>query len=405
MNHKILPALAISALLFSSQTTNAQRNSAFAVTGQSKGNFTWNVIREIDLSTGEVLRTVYDPAVNKNINFKSVNSSAVKQNLKNAPTGNGVAAAAFDALHNRLYFTNMRGNDLMYFDLATNDMNVVVNSDPSFNTGNKFEEGNVITRMAFASDGFGYAITNDGKSLIRFTTDQKPSVSNLGELIDSKKNGTMSIHSQCSSWGGDMVGDAYGNLYLITYRNHMFKVNPQTRITDYLGQVKGLPAEFTSNGMVVNNDGEVIVTSATISDNYYKINISTLEGSAVKKKDDKVYNSSDLANSNLLYDKKDGQADRFTIGEVKGNQMVSFYPNPAINKTFSVQFDKVPAGKYNLALTDASGRVVLTRALNIAVKGQVEKVSLPRTSGGGIYLVKLTGGNTRVIYSDKIVVQ
>jgi signal transduction histidine kinase len=139
----------------------------------------------------------------------------------------------------------MKGSELMYFDLASEEANVVVDDNPSFNTGNKFEEGNVITRMAFASDGYGYAITNDGKNMIRFTTDQKPSISNLGELIDGKKNGTMSVHSQCSSWGGDMVGDTYGNLYMVTYRNHLFKINPKTRITDYLGPIKGLPAEFT----------------------------------------------------------------------------------------------------------------------------------------------------------------
>jgi hypothetical protein len=39
------------------------------------------------------------------------------------------------------------------------------------------------------------------------------------------------------------------------------------------------------------------------------------------------------------------------------------------------------------------------------MKGQVERVSLPRTSGGGMYLVKLTGDEGKVVYSDKIVVQ
>src|SRR5439155_13539927 len=142
------------------------------------------------------------------------------------------------------------------------------------------------TRMAFASDGVGYAITNDGKSLIRFTTDQKPSVTNLGPLLDGKKNATMSIHAQCSSWGGDMVGDSYGNMYIVTYRNHMYKLNPKTRIADYLGQLKGLPEEFTSNGMVVNGNGDLIISSATQSDNYYKVNISTLEATAIAKNEE-----------------------------------------------------------------------------------------------------------------------
>jgi hypothetical protein len=52
-------------------------------------------------------------------------------------------------------------------------------------------------------------------------------------------------------------------------------------------------------------------------------------------------------------------------------------------------------GRYNLVLTDASGRSVLSRALNIGVKGQVERISLPRAAGGGMYLVKLTGADTK----------
>lgn len=214
MNRKILPALAISALFFSS--SYAQKNSAFAVTAETKGNVQWNVIREIDLSSGEVLRTIYNPAINKTVNYKAVAGAELKGNLPLASaTGTGVAAAAYDALHNRLYFTNMRANDLLYFDFAANDLSVVVNNNPAFNTGNKYDEGNVITRMAFGSDGYGYALTNDGKSFLRFTTDQKPVVTNLGQLIDGKKNGTMSVHSQCSSWGGDMVGDATATCILL----------------------------------------------------------------------------------------------------------------------------------------------------------------------------------------------
>ncbi len=399
---KIVPSLAIAALLFSS-SSHAQKNTAFAVTGATKGNFTWNVIREIDLSSGEVLRTVYDPAINKSINFKSAGADRTNLPVHSA-TGSGVAAAAFDAVHNRLYFTNMRANELMYFDFNSKDGNVVIDNNPAFNTGDKFDEANIITRMAFASDGTGYAITNDGKSLLRFTTGQKPAITNLGSLTDGKKNGTMSIHAQATSWGGDMVGDTYGNMYLVTYRNHIYKINLKTRVADYLGQIKGVPAEFTSNGMVVNNNGDVVVSSATMIDNYYKVNIATLEAVAIKKNEDKLFNSSDLANSNLLYQKK-GEANNFLLSEVKNNQAISLYPNPVTNKTFTVQFNKVPAGRYNMLLTDASGRNVISKALNVALPGQVEKVTLPRASASGMYLIKLTGGNSRLFYNDKVVVQ
>ncbi len=403
MKRRILPVFAISALLLSSNA-DAQKNTAFAVTASVKGNFNWNVIREIDLSTGEVLRTLYDPAVNKEINFKAAPGTELKvSGTASSATGVGVAAAAFDALHNRLYFTGMRADALSYFDLNSSELNVVVNNNAAFNTGNKNDEGNVITRMAFASDGYGYAITNDGKGFIRFTTDQKPTITNLGELIDGSKNDKMSIHAQCSSWGGDMVGDSYGNLYLVTYRNHLFKINPATRIADYLGAIKGIPAQFTSNGAVVDNDGELIVTSATTTDNYYRINISTLDATPLQKKEAQLFNISDLANSNLLYQRKG--IDNVVFNEIRGNSAVSVFPNPALNKTFNIQFDKVPSGKYNLVLTDASGRAVVSKALIISVMGQVEKISLPRSAGGGLYLVKLTGNNKKEVYNDRVVVQ
>lgn len=157
--------------------------------------------------------------------------------------------------------------------------------------------------------------------------------------------------------------------------------------------------------MVANDNGELIVSSATQSDNYYNVNISTLQATAVRKKEDKVFNCSDLANSNLLYQDKGGISDKFVINELKGNREVSIYPNPVISKTFSVQFDKVPNGKYNLVLTDASGRSVLSRGLTVNINGQIEKIVLPRASAGGMYMVKLSGADGQVVYNDKIVVQ
>lgn len=415
MKNRILPLVAIAALLLSN-TTNAQSsNHAFAITGETKGSFNWNFVREIDLATGEVVKTYFSPFVQNN--FEIVNTQNVKLNTAEsvvglhqvrgnaAPMGQGgVAAAAYDAKHNRLYFTTMRGTELRYFDLNSAGGKVVYNQSQPLFEGNRFDEANVITRMAFGSDGFGYAITNDGKNLIRFTTDQKPVITNLGELIDGKKNGTISVHNQCSSWGGDMVGDAYGNLYMVTMRNNMFKINPQTRVADYIGSIKGLPAEFTSNGMVVNNDGDLVVSSAATSSSYYKVNISTLQATVIKNSGDKVYNSSDLANSNLLYQKSKTIANT-TVAEMLGNQNVSIYPNPVANKFFNVQFDKVTAGEYNLVLTDAAGRSIITKSLSINAKGQMEKVNLPKSAASGMYLIKLTGADRKVVYTDKIIVE
>jgi hypothetical protein len=109
-----------------------------------------------------------------------------------------------------------------------------------------------------------------------------------------------------------------------------------------------------------------------------------------------------LANKNLLYQKK-GIANVFNV--IKANDALSVFPNPVTNKVFNVQFDKVPLGRYNMLLTDASGRAVLSKSLIIAMKGQVERVALPRTAGGGTYFVKLVGGGSTAAFNQEIVVQ
>ena len=50
---------------------------------------------------------------------------------------------------------------------------------------------------------------------------------------------------------GDVVADDDGNIYIFTVRNHVFKVNLETRGYTF-GVVTGLPAGFTINGAVVN---------------------------------------------------------------------------------------------------------------------------------------------------------
>ncbi len=407
MKNKILPLIAFSAVLFSS-ALQAQQNRAFAVTSDVKGTFFWNSIREIDLSSGEVTKTFYDKSLHPKFEIVShykatdVSNTASRGSMKMMPMAEGVAATAFDAKHNRLYYTTMRGTELRYFDLNSPSGKIVYHDIPLF-TGNRLDEANVITRMTIGADGAGYALTNDGKNLIRFSTDQKTVITNLGELVDGKNNGSISVHNLCSSWGGDMVGDAYGNLYLVSMRNHLFKINPQTRIADHLGLIKGLPADFTSNGMAVDADGNALLSSATFATNYFRLNIGTLEASPVKNgNSDIIFNASDLASSYLLYQNR-GIPAKITP-EVLGNEMVSVFPNPVANKVLTVKFDKIPAGKYNLTLLDASGKGVLARSLVINGFGQVERINLPKTASG-MYMLKLTGDSRKEFYNNKIVVQ
>ena len=400
MKKATLPILLLAALL----SNNAQaQNKAYAITGESKGTYTWTAIREIDLSNGNVVKTIYSANSAQKVNYNFLNS-ANRSNLPqqaSSPTANGVAATAYDAKNNRLYFSQMWSNDLRFVDLNSNEMTVVVNNDEKYSTGPRVDESNVITRMAFGADGNGYALTNDGNQLIQFTTDNNPVITKLGALIDSKKNNGISVHNQCTSWGGDLIADAFGNLYLFTYRNHIFKINVATRVAEHIGTVKNLPANFTTNGAAVDENGEVFVTSATQTENYYRINLSTLEAKPVDKTEATVYNASDLANGNLAYKNTKSNP---VLADIKLSNAISIYPNPAINKAFAVQFDKLPAGNYSIELTDANGKRIFTKTLGINGL-QNEKINLPKAAATGLYFLKVTNSTGKSVYYDKLIVQ
>jgi hypothetical protein len=401
MKKAILPTLLLS--VFFSGNIFAQSNRAFAITGESKGTYVWTAVREIDLSTGNIIRTLYSTtnAAKVQYNYINADNKIIQPQQPTIPTANGVAATAYDEKHNRLYFSQMWGNELSYFDLNSNETSVVINYDKKYSTGPRVDESNVITRMAFGADGNGYALTNDGNQLIQFTTDSKPVITNLGSLIDSKKNNGISVHNQCTSWGGDLIADVYGNLYLITYRNHIFKINIATRIAEYIGAIKNLATNFTTNGAAVDVNGDVFVSSATQIENYYKVNLSTLEAKPIDKTDATVYNASDLANANLAYQNTKANP---VLADIKSNNAISIYPNPTVNKTFAVQFSKLPIGNYSVELTDANGKRVITKT--VAVSGlQNEKINLPKGAANGLYFIKVTNSNGISVYYDKVVVQ
>ncbi len=399
MKRIFLLSTLLSAVVFG----NAQSAKTFAITGEGKGNYNWIQVKQVNISNGTIEKDIFNPKDGKEVSYSAVNKQKVSVSGNDHSTATMVAAAAYDEKNNRLYFTTMRGNSLKYFDFNNGDHNIVINNDPAFNTGNKYTgEANIITRMAFASDGKGYALTNDGNSLISFTTDEKPVIKNLGSLIDGKKNGQVSVHTQCTSWGGDLVGDVFGNLYLFSFKNYVFKINPKTLVADYIGIVKGLPANFTINGAAVEEKGNVIVSSSTLTENYYRVNVSTLDATPIAKAEETVYNASDLANGNLLF--AEAKVKPQVAPEVKGNDAISIYPNPAVNKNFQISFENVANGTYTIELSDASGRKVVNQKTTIG-KFQTEKVKLPSSTTPGIYLVKVIDAKGKAVYNDKIVVE
>ena len=220
------------------------------------------------------------------------------------PFATNSAAMAYDKKHERLYYTPMGINQLRYIDLNSKTQGIYYFEDEPFGkVAGLHDAANQITRMVIASDGNGYALSNDAKHLIRFTTGKKPEISDLGTLTDDPANGSNSVHNR-NGYGGDMIADASKNLYLITANRNVFLISLDSRVATFKGTIKGLPKGFSTNGAMVEGGSKVIVASSESTVGYYRFDLNTLEAEKVSS-EATVYNASDLANGTLAFDKKE----------------------------------------------------------------------------------------------------
>lgn len=395
--------------------TNAQNDRfAFAITDLQTTGSGWNALRKLDLNTGEfsnILLNGTDATITaydlKTRRPWQAQPDAKYGNFLQAPFSTGVAATAYDKKNNRLYYTPMFIDQLRYIDLKT--MKVFYITDQSFTKlGNMHNnEGYIITRMVINPDGSGYAISNDANTFIQFSLGKNLQVTQLGALVDDPSNGGVSIHNRCSSWGGDMVADDEGNLYILTSRNSVFKVDIETRAAKLLGYIQGLPGDFTTNGAVVTPEGKVMVSSAVNGSAYYLVDPKDWTATAYKAAAG-VFRASDLANSNYLQTKPKSTTEEFVTRRVPENTIASkiqIYPNPVSNNQFTLQFGKIETGNYNIEMSDVMGRLVMQKAVNVQTEDQVETITLKTSMSRGVYLVKVIGKDNQSVLSQKIVVQ
>jgi hypothetical protein len=430
MNFKTLLTILFIALSF---PCFSQGNTAFAITGQSAQNFNWSDIRSIDMSSGNVNSVLFEngktkfsftdaltkkpvdqitlvgnPASLKLNTPDNLTVSASQINISNpSPTFLMSAAVAFDEKHDKLFFASMQTGKLIWMDVksSTASPTFYTIEQPLVNRSNLNDEAFNITRMTIAADGNGYALTNDGNHLIRFTTGKKTIINDLGNLVDAASNSTISVHNKCSSWGGDMVADAFGKLYLFTAGHAVFEIDVASRVATYKGQVLNLPGTFSLNGAAVDEDENVIVSSANTFEGFYKINMNDFSAKKITTSG-QIFNASDLASSNLLKQKmaRTGTASLPQL-DVIGNKFISIYPNPVRIGLIKISFDHNVAGDYKIALTDLQGRLIENKTVYVKYSGQIENFKLKTKPVRGLYLIKVTDVVNRSIFSDKLVVE
>jgi hypothetical protein len=405
MNQKfLLSAMFISASLFATAQYGAK---TFAITGGTTGDFSWKNIRQIDITTGKLVKDIYLTGSSAKFLDGTTNQQLSSADVETISSNDYVAASAFDVRTNRLFYSTMHTGQLRWIDLNDNSSQLTIHAlqQQFVTTANISDESVNITRMCIGADGNGYALNNDGNHLYRFTTDGKPTVTDLGNLVDADSNNGLSIHNKCSSWGGDLVADAFGKLYLITATHSVFQIDIDSRIATFKGAITGLPGTYSTNGAAVDDNGDIVVNSSLSKEGYYKVKFADLSATKIEGSE-QSYSVSDLANGNLLL-QKEADAAR-NIGAVGHSDVVQstghVYPNPTSNSTFNVSFDGLKNGEYLINITDLSGKAILSKTVNVGVIGQVETVNVTPRLTVGMYLIKVSSTDKQNSFTERLVI-
>lgn len=397
--------------------TQAQSDGfTYAITDVQKEGANWSYLRKLNLQTGQftdvllngadALQVAYDASTKKAI---STFPNEVNRGYNLQPAfSSGVAAMAFDSKNNRIWYTPMFIDQLRYIDLRTMKVYYVTSQDFTGMAKKSPDQGNIITRMTIGDDGYGYALTNDGAHLVRFSTGKKINITDLGMLADDPQSKGVSIHSSCTSFGGDMIADNDGNLYVFSARNNVFKVNIETKVATHIGTVNGVPGNFTTNGAAVTDNNQVIISSAVEGGTYYVVDPATWNATPYKFASG--WRASDLGNSNILNTSKPKTTTEIATRPIpnsanEASPKIQLFPNPVTNNQFAVLFTRLEAGEYTIQVTDVMGRQVVQRIVNVSGEDQSETIRLSATAAKGFYLVTVLNKESRSVYAGKVVVQ
>ncbi|MDQ3278558.1 MAG: T9SS type A sorting domain-containing protein [Bacteroidota bacterium] len=397
-----------------------QKGTAYAITSVEKGASKWTEVRLVNVTTGEELKTIYQSAADAEVlNARTGKPIARKEGdarviATDKPFATNSAACAYDKKNNRLYYTPMGIPQLRYIDLKAKTPKVFYFEEEAFGVvKGSGDVASQITRMVIAADGNGYALTNDGKHLLRFTTKKKPEITDLGALTDDLTNGRHSVHG-FANYGGDMIADKKGNLYLITANNGVFVINVNSMMASYVGRIKGLPRGYSTNGAIAEGNSNVIVSSSRSTEGYYRFDLNTLKSEKISGAA-AVFNASDLANGSFAFEQSDEEEkpkEALALAEpetprkeVVTRNTISVYPNPVTTGFFKISFADQTPGRYNVQLVDAGGKVVSARNYNLVNKVQVEEFRLPQQLAAGNYLVRVVNEATKAPIVQQVVIQ
>jgi|26BtaG_2_1085354.scaffolds.fasta_scaffold00018_8 hypothetical protein len=348
-----------------------------AVTGLTKGKIEFNDFRKIDannLNAAKVLLTKSDK-----ISFESKETELTK--ICNC--GRYIAA-----------MTESKNGEIFYIPMNSNTLSVV---NPSAKTATVFDipnskmdskdQATYYARMTTTPDGYMYALNNIGSEFLKISSNG--TIQNLGS-VDELAIFAKSSGIETSVYGGDMIADAFGNVYVLTASANVFKINPNNLNTEYLGKIKGLPENFTVNAAAVEKDGRVLLGTSSLNHGFYSLDFSSLEAEFKADYSAPVY---DMSSPNFL---KQDELDQI----VNLDSNYSLYPTLVKNSELNIVSKSNDNAVLRISVWNLNNKQVYTNSVQVKSIGEFQ-VKLNGALQPGIYVLKAVNQNGQEVLNTK----
>ena len=364
------------AVLIGSSTMFAQNvNDVYVVAGNDVKHISF---KEINVLDGKGAYQNAIPFSQTDLNQISAVAKVKKSNCTcDLGSTNYIAALSVDSKDNLLCMS-MLGNN--FFKKGQNGVETFNHEISNAN----WDEKMLFARMATTPDGSVYALNNAGSDLLKIDATNN-TVTSLGEV-----KGFSAIFAQFEdsrvSYGGDMIADANGNLYVITARGHIVKIDMNSISAVYVGQIYNLPEQFTTNGAAVLKNNKIMLASSQPND-FYVVDIDNFKAEHYAANTLPVY---DLASKYFL---KSAPANGII------NASITIIPTIVRENYFNVTSATDLQGNSTINIYSADGKLMQSQTKQI-VSG-INTVSIGKVPQG-IYLVKILDSNGNAVNTTKI---
>ncbi|QFG52361.1 T9SS type A sorting domain-containing protein [Chryseobacterium sp.] len=380
------------AVLFSGATAFSQQD-IYALTGKPGTQIHFKELRTLNLESATPERVLLSS--DSDINVFSQNANSVvresRQSLHHAQAP-AMAALAYDRVTGEVFFSPMYSSNVYVLNEKSGKITLVENTAVK---ATACDLNSHITRMATGADGSVYAMNNAGTQLINIRKEAgKYNVKDLGSIQDSSTRPEESLRTVQIGFGGDMVADAQGNLYIFSASGNVFKIPVKSLTSEYVGKITGLPEGYSLNGAAVSADGGVIVGSAK-SEGLFKVNIDDL--SAVSVKSESTYPVYDLASAHLLRQSGNDLPETAIAG-------IEVYPTRITAGELYIRISNNSVPMALVDLYDSAGTRVLSQRIKVSENSGSHLINVGNMKKG-VYIVSISTEKGEKLRSVKVLIE